>query len=295
MKIGISISLATGVVVQGVGPIHTQIVSAKSDFGWIVNSPAVIPSINEDDSSNAGVVVSSLLSGKVTDPASTGIAVVSFDNTNGAWQYYNTQANIWYNIEPVSDTKAFLLLKSEKIRFVPAKDWNGTASIDFKLWDTTAVGYQNYQKNANTTVSAAFNPDLGTATITVNPVNDAPYLTELNGGDYLSFDGNGDYVTFPDQLLYKNSFTIEGNLKVNGFNTWMRFFESSIAEQNHNIFVGFNGKKCISSLTPIKEILMSQTISRYPSGYMSRLFTITVRRRGVFIGMVFLRQKGLWI
>ncbi|MEK4351436.1 S-layer homology domain-containing protein [Paenibacillus sp. FSL R5-0475] len=243
MKIGISISLATGVVVQGVGPIHTQIVSAKSDFGWIVNSPAVIPSINEDDSSNAGVVVSSLLSGKVTDPASTGIAVVSFDNTNGAWQYYNTQANIWYNIEPVSDAKAFLLLKSEKIRFVPAKDWNGTASIDFKLWDTTAVGYQNYQKNANTTVSAAFNPDLGTATITVNPVNDAPYLTEMNGGDYLSFDGNGDYVTFPDQLLYKNSFTIEGNLKVNGFNTWMRFFESSIAEQNHNIFVGFNGKK----------------------------------------------------
>ncbi|WP_449603114.1 S-layer homology domain-containing protein [Paenibacillus sp. Marseille-Q9583] len=243
MKIGISISLATGVVVQGVGPIHTQIVSAKSDFGWIVNSPAVIPSINEDDSSNAGVVVSSLLSGKVTDPASTGIAVVSFDNTNGAWQYYNTQANIWYNIEPVSDTKAFLLLKSEKIRFVPAKDWNGTASVDFKLWDTTAVGYQNYQKNANTTVSAAFNPDLGTATITVNPVNDAPYLTELNGGDYLSFDGNGDYVTFPDQLLYKNSFTIEGNLKVNGFNTWMRFFESSISEANHNIFVGFNGKK----------------------------------------------------
>lgn len=242
MKIGISISLATGVVVQGVGPIHTQIVSAKSDFGWIVNSPAVIPSINEDDSSNAGVVVSSLLSGKVTDPASTGIAVVSFDNTNGAWQYYNTQANIWYNIEPVSDTKAFLLLKSEKIRFVPAKDWNGTASIDFKLWDTTATGYQNYQKNANTTV-AAFSSDPGTATITVNPVNEAPYLTELNGGDYLSFDGNGDYVTFPDQLLYKNSFTIEGNLKVNGFNTWMRFFESSIGEANHNIFVGFNGKK----------------------------------------------------
>lgn len=242
MKIGISISLATGVVVQGVGPIHTQIVSAKSDFGWIVNIPAVIPSINEDDSSKAGVVVSSLLSGKVTDPDSTGIAVVSIDNTNGAWQYYNTQANIWYNIEPVSDTKAFLLLKSEKIRFVPAKDWNGTASIDFKLWDTTASGYQNYQKNANATV-AAFSSDPGIATITVNPVNDAPYLTEMNGGDYLSFDGNGDYVSFPDQLIYGNSFTVEGYLKVDAFKTWMRFFESSIAEQNHNLFVGFNGKK----------------------------------------------------
>ncbi|WP_339286893.1 S-layer homology domain-containing protein [Paenibacillus sp. FSL E2-0201] len=243
MKIGISISLATGLVVQGVGPIQTQIVSAKSSFDWLENSPAVIPSINEDDYSNAGVVVSNLLSGKVTEPATTGIAVVALDNTNGAWQYYNTQGNIWYNIEPVSNTNAFLLLKSEKIRFVPAKDWNGTASIEYKLWDTTAVGYQNYQKNANTTASGAFTTVSGKATVTVNPVNDAPYLTELNGGDYLSFDGNGDYVTFPDQLLYKNSFTIEGNLKVNGFNTWMRFFESSIAEQNHNIFVGFNGKK----------------------------------------------------
>lgn len=243
MKIGLSISLATGVVVQGVGPIQTQIVSAKSDFDWIVNSPAVIPSINEDDTSNAGIVVSSLLSGKVTEPVSTGIAVVSFDNTNGAWQYYNTLGNIWYNIEPVSDTKAFLLLKSEKIRFVPGKDWNGQASISFKLWDTTVAGFSNYQKNANTTVSAAFNPDPGIATITVNPVNDAPYLTETNGGDYLSFDGSGDYVTFPDLRIYGNSFTVEGYLKVNSFNTWMRFFESSIAEQDHNLFVGFEGAK----------------------------------------------------
>ncbi|MEK4105888.1 Ig-like domain-containing protein [Paenibacillus sp. FSL R10-2791] len=243
MKIGISISLCTGLVVQGVGPMQTPIISAKASFGWLENSPAIITSINEDDYSNAGVEVASFLTGKVSDPASTGIAVVALDNTKGAWQYYNTVGRIWYNIEPVSNSNAFLLLKSEKIRFVPAKDWNGTASISFKLWDTTASGYQNYQKNANTTVSAAFSSDPGIAVITVNPVNDAPYLTELNGGDYLSFDGNGDYVTFLDQRIYGNSFTVEGFLKVDAFQTWMRFFESSIAEQNHNIFVGFNGKR----------------------------------------------------
>ncbi|MEK4188952.1 Ig-like domain-containing protein [Paenibacillus sp. FSL L8-0494] len=223
--------------------MQTPIISAKASFGWIENSPAIITSINEDDYSNAGVEVASFLSGKVSDPELTGIAVVALDNTKGAWQYYNTVGRIWYNIEPVSNSNAFLLLKSEKIRFVPAKDWNGTASISFKLWDTTASGYQNYQKNANTTVSAAFSSDPGIAVITVNPVNDAPYLTELNGGDYLSFDGNGDYVTFPDQRIYGNSFTVEGFLKVDAFQTWMRFFESSIAEQNHNIFVGFNGKR----------------------------------------------------
>ncbi|MEK8207671.1 S-layer homology domain-containing protein [Paenibacillus sp. FSL L8-0696] len=223
--------------------MQTPIISAKASFGWIENSPAIITSINEDDYSNAGVEVASFLTGKVSDPASTGIAVVALDNTKGAWQYYNTVGRIWYNIEPVSNSNAFLLLKSEKIRFVPAKDWNGTASISFKLWDTTASSYQNYQKNANTTVSAAFSSDPGIAVITVNPVNDAPYLTELNGGDYLSFDGNGDYVTFPDQRIYGNSFTVEGFLKVDAFQTWMRFFESSIAEQNHNIFVGFNGKR----------------------------------------------------
>ncbi len=223
--------------------MQTPIISAKASFGWLENSPAIITSINEDDYTNAGVEVASFLTGKVSDPASTGIAVVALDNTKGAWQYYNTVGRIWYNIEPVSNSNAFLLLKSEKIRFVPAKDWNGTASISFKLWDTTASGYQNYQKNANTTVSAAFSSDPGIAVITVNPVNDAPYLTELNGGDYLSFDGNGDYVTFPDQRIYGNSFTVEGFLKVDAFQTWMRFFESSIAEQNHNIFVGFNGKR----------------------------------------------------
>lgn len=146
MKIGISISLCTGLVVQGVGPMQTPIISAKASLGWIENSPAIITSINEDDYSNAGVEVASFLTGKVSDPASTGIAVVALDNTKGAWQYYNTVGRIWYNIEPVSNSNAFLLLKSEKIRFVPAKDWNGTASISFKLWDTTASGYQNYQK-----------------------------------------------------------------------------------------------------------------------------------------------------
>ena len=244
MKLGISITLCTGLVTPGMSPIHSGIVSATaSNSGWIDNSLAVISPINEDDSSSVGVSVSNLLSGKVSSPNSTGIAIVSMDNTNGAWQYYNAVGRIWYNIEPVSNTNAFLLLNSEKIRFVPAKDWNGTASISYKLWDTSATGNYNYQKDANTTASAAFSSDLGTATITVNPVNDAPYLTEMNGGDYLSFDGNGDYVTFPDQMLYGNSFTVEGYLKVNAFTTWMRFFESSIAEQNHNIFVGFNGKR----------------------------------------------------
>lgn len=97
MKIGISISLCTGLVVQG-GPMQTPIISAKASFGWIENSPAIITSINEDDYSNAGVEVASFLTGKVSDPASTGIAVVALDNTKGAWQYYNTVGRIWYNI-----------------------------------------------------------------------------------------------------------------------------------------------------------------------------------------------------
>lgn len=83
MKIGISISLCTGLVVQGVGPMQTPIISAKASFGWIENSPAIITSINEDDYSNAGVEVASFLTGKVSDPASTGIAVVALDNTKG--------------------------------------------------------------------------------------------------------------------------------------------------------------------------------------------------------------------
>ncbi|GAA0133766.1 hypothetical protein YSY43_06060 [Paenibacillus sp. YSY-4.3] len=243
IKIAASITLAVSLVVPGANLYQPSVAQAASVVGWIDNSQAALPSINEDDTNSTGVAVSELLAGKVSNPSNTGIAIVGMDNANGAWQYYHTGARLWYNIEPVSMTSSFLLNNTARIRFVPARDWNGTATITYKLWDTLMYGF-NYQKNVDTLLfPPAFSTETGSAQITVDPVNDAPYLVEPQGGDYLKFDGNGDYVTIPDFRLYGGSFTVEGNLKVDAFTTWMRFFDSSVGMDNYNVFVGFNGKK----------------------------------------------------
>lgn len=244
VKIAMIMTLSLTLVLSGISPIHSVMAQTSSETEWLDNSPAAMPPINEDDKASAGVTVSALLSGKVSNPSGDGIAIVGMDSTNGAWQYYNTNVSLWYNIDSVSDSSALLLQSPMKIRFVPASDWNGTASISYKLWNTHATGYYNFMMNVDTLLAPSdFSADAGSAVITVNPVNDAPYLSEMNGGDYLSFDGNGDYVSFPDFRLYGNSFTIEGYLKVDAFTTWMRFFDSSIGMNNYNVFVGFNGRK----------------------------------------------------
>lgn len=231
-KIAISTTLSIGLAVSGVGPIlHSGTVMAATNIDWIDidNRTITMLPINEDDYSSQGQTVVDLLSGKVWNTVTTGIAIVGMENENGTWQYYDTRAGIWYNI-PSTSEGAFLLSSENKIRFVPARDWNGTASISYKLWD---------QSKGNE--SSAFSTEEGSAQITVSPVNDMPYLTEVSGGQYyLGFDGNGDYVSFPDLAIYNNSFTVEGFLKVDGFNTWMRFFESSNGPSNNNIFVGFD-------------------------------------------------------
>lgn len=244
MKIAISTTLSVGLVVSGAGPINPVAATAAASMGWIDidNTATTMPPIQEDEYNSSGQTVTGLLSGKVSNPLSTGIAVVDMDNTNGNWQFFDTRAQLWYNIPSVSGG-AFLLSSTNQIRFVPARDWNGTATISYKLWDTSKNGYHTFDGNVDISedTALAFSTDRGFAQITVSAVNDAPYITEENGGEhYLNFDGNGDFVSFPDFNMYGNSFTVEGYLKANGFNTWMRFFESSNGPSNNNVFVGFD-------------------------------------------------------
>lgn len=63
-----------------------------------------------------------------------------------------------------------------RVRFVPNPDYNGTANISFRAWDTTN-GLANGNTNVNVTVNGsttAYSAATNTAAITINPVNDAP-------------------------------------------------------------------------------------------------------------------------
>lgn len=146
-------------------------------------------SIPEDvlDSANPGTLVSQLLSslvstgGSLTDidaAAVQGIAVTTVDQTHGTWQYTTDNGANWSNFNTPSASAARLLASdaNTRIRFRPAADFNGNATISFVAWD------QSTGSNGGTAIvtarggTKAFSLGVESASITVTPVNNAPVL-----------------------------------------------------------------------------------------------------------------------
>ena len=160
----------------------TVSVVAVNDAPVLTGANAFAP-IAEDDTANAGTLVSELIAGHVTDaddPALAGIAVIGVDGLHGVWQY-TTDGTTWYAFGTASDGAARLLAADEKsaVRFVPAADWNGTVvnGLTFRAWDRTPASASSAGGTADTTVnggSTAFSTAFATSSITVTPVNDAP-------------------------------------------------------------------------------------------------------------------------
>ncbi len=139
--------------------------------------------ITEDQTSNSGDLVSTLIAGQVTDAdtgALQGIAVAGLVNSTGAWQYSIDGGSSWTAFGTPSATTARLLASdgSTFVRFVPNANWNGTVNngITFEAWDQStgvAGGTADASVNGGTT---AFSSATASASITVTPVNDAPTL-----------------------------------------------------------------------------------------------------------------------
>ncbi|MCL1470075.1 Calx-beta domain-containing protein, partial [Argonema antarcticum] len=80
------------------------------------------------------------------------------------------------------DFKRIALQTDTRIRFLPNTDYNGTVNpgITFRAWDTTN-GLKNGQTGVNASVNGgqtAFSSTTTTASITINPINDAPQFTK---------------------------------------------------------------------------------------------------------------------
>ncbi|MBD2484234.1 FG-GAP-like repeat-containing protein [Planktothrix sp. FACHB-1365] len=107
------------------------------------------------------------------------VAITTADN-NGTWQY-STNGTTWTNFPAVSNSNALLLDASNKVRFQPNTNYNGTiaTALTFRAWDksTGTVG-----STANTSINGgttAFSVNTATASITVTAVNDAPTATPI--------------------------------------------------------------------------------------------------------------------
>jgi hypothetical protein len=56
---------------------------------------------------------------------------------NGTWQYSVNNGATWLDVGDVSNSSV-LLRNTDRVRFIPAPGWTGTASLTFAAWDQTA-------------------------------------------------------------------------------------------------------------------------------------------------------------
>ncbi|HEX2826786.1 MAG TPA: Ig-like domain-containing protein [Burkholderiales bacterium] len=147
-------------------------VSASNTAPTLTGSNA-LSSIDEDAVSNAGTLVSALISGMADDVdpgAVTGIAVTNVDNADGAWQYSVNAGSTWTNFGAPSAAAARLLAADANtyVRFVPNADWNGAVAggITFRAWDRTS-GVAGATADTSG-LSATFRDNFGTVSYTNN-------------------------------------------------------------------------------------------------------------------------------
>jgi uncharacterized protein YkwD len=114
-----------------------------------------------------------------SDPGTpVGIAVIgATGETNGVWQYSLDEGATWSVLGTVSDGAAILLSGSNRLRFVPAADYNGTVTLSYRAWDQSTGGAGDrvtLSGGAAVGGSTGFSTATVTTSLTVTPVNDAP-------------------------------------------------------------------------------------------------------------------------
>ncbi len=177
---------------------NVQIISSNNAPRLDTSPSPVLTSILEDAGSGAGnvgnlvsqIVAATSISDVDGDDQEGPIAVVAVDNSHGTWQYALNDGSghfgAWTGIDgnAVSTANALLLMANDKLRFVPAADFAGTASFAFRAWDTTTVATHGQFADMTMFGGASHDPQsvaIDTATITVTAVNDAPNLNAMAG------------------------------------------------------------------------------------------------------------------
>ncbi|MCP4708366.1 MAG: hypothetical protein GY869_07065 [Planctomycetes bacterium] len=140
--------------------------------------------IDEGDSDPNGDTVASIVRGSLItdadDGAAKSIAVIAVDDNNGTWYFSVSEEISWtaFNDALPDEDSATLLASTAKIRFIPKADWSGSAEITFKAWDEFSGSNGDTEVDTTAGDSTAFSSDSVTASIIVNPINDAPALDD---------------------------------------------------------------------------------------------------------------------
>ena len=155
-------------------------VIATNDAPVLTPAGPSLPPLTEDQTGNAGELVSTLVGTSISDVdagALQGIAVTGLVSSNGAWEYSLDGGGSWIAVPGgVSDTAALLLRDSDRIRFVPDGENADSASFDFRAWDRTSGVAGNQADASANGGTTAFSTAVDTASVAVSALNDAPIL-----------------------------------------------------------------------------------------------------------------------
>jgi hypothetical protein len=141
-------------------------------------TPALVPtqpSRTEDVVGGYPLLVSQLIGSAITelDPSTLrGIAITGLtQTTNGTWQS-SPDGTTWTTISAVSPSNARLLRSTDRVRFVPIANFNGTASLTFRAWDQSLI----LGDTSNSGGATPFSSDAATVDLVFTPTNDRPRL-----------------------------------------------------------------------------------------------------------------------
>jgi hypothetical protein len=127
---------------------------------------------------SAGDRVRDVLAGTVLDAdsgAKAGLAVVGVTG-QGRWQFSRDGGSTWQDVGAVSWSRARLLGPADRVRFVPAANRKGAATIPYRAWDLTsgsAGGVAGLSSPSAVGGTKAFSKYLTTATLLVEPARAA--------------------------------------------------------------------------------------------------------------------------
>lgn len=144
-----------------------------------------LSTILEDATNPGGDTVLSIVNalGSAYTPANTsdvkGIAIYNAPSTNGAWQYSINSGSSWTAIPALAESQHFVLkgLAANKLRFVPAANFNGDVVIQFRAWDTNVVADASLQSVTETGTLTSYSTGAASATLSITSVKDSPIIT----------------------------------------------------------------------------------------------------------------------
>ncbi|PXW94007.1 uncharacterized protein DUF4347 [Sphaerotilus hippei] len=196
-------------------------VTGVNDAPVLTAAAPVMATLDEDDITNTGSLISDLVNGAnqtgisdvdtgaANEFSGQGIAVHELSLSGpgeGRWQY-TLDGSTWTDVGVVDATHALLLESSDSLRFVPDAENAVGATASYYLWDgaTGTAGGKVDVSDGHRGGTSAFSLLGDAVSVTVTAVNDAPTV-DLNGGaagtgDTIVFSPRGNAVALFDSRL----------------------------------------------------------------------------------------------